>query len=349
MLIACMAIASCGKAPANIEPQKKKAAQETPEVVEPLDHIIVAYVVYWESVMPDPQYVTHINYAFAHVKKTFDGVEIKTPARLKKFVALKKDYPDLKVLLSVGGWGAGNFSEMAADPALRAKCLADLAKKVEDYELDGIDWDWEYPTSNSAGISSSPDDTKNFTLLLKELRELLGPDKLITMASSSSAKYVDFKSCIQYMDFVNLMCYDMGRPPQHHSALYPSSMTYRSVEESVALHKQAGVPYSKIVVGVPFYGKWPKEIREDSQDYNEINFNDTRYTRKWDDKAKVPYMVDAGGNFVFSYEDPESIKLKGEYIVKKNLLGGMYWNYEADDNKTWILAKTFHDAILPEN
>ena len=203
---------------------------ETPSDT-PKDNVIVAYVTYWDTVIPDPSLVTHINYAFGKVSSSFNSVEIKTESRLKKIVALKEKNPKLKVLLSIGGWGAGNFSEMAASEDFRKAFCKDCLAKCEKYGLDGIDLDWEYPTSNSAGISSSPNDTKNYTLLLKDLRDVLGNDYLITMASSSSAKYVDFKSCIKYMDFVNLMTYDMGRPPKHHSALYPSSKTSRSVDE----------------------------------------------------------------------------------------------------------------------
>ncbi|EKC62552.1 protein containing Glycoside hydrolase, family 18, catalytic domain protein, partial [human gut metagenome] len=78
---------------------------------------------------------------------------------------------------------------------------------------DGIDIDWEYPTSNAAGISSSPDDTKNFTLLMRDIRKAIGPKKLLTLATVASGEYIDFQAILPYIDFVNIMSYDMGNAP----------------------------------------------------------------------------------------------------------------------------------------
>ena len=81
--------------------------------------VIVAYVTSWSNIVPEPQYMTHINYAFGHVNESFDGVRIDNEERLKQIVDLKKQNPELKVLLSVGGWGSGRFSEMAANDEYR--------------------------------------------------------------------------------------------------------------------------------------------------------------------------------------------------------------------------------------
>ena len=62
--------------------------------------VIVAYVTSWSSIMPDPQYMTHINYAFGHVSETFNGVGIDNENRLRGIVALKAQKPELKIMLS---------------------------------------------------------------------------------------------------------------------------------------------------------------------------------------------------------------------------------------------------------
>ena len=315
------------------------------------EFVIVGYLTNWGSVLPDPTLLTHINYAFGKIKDDFETVEIKNESRLSKTVDLKKVNPKLKVVLSIGGWGAGNFSEMAADETHRKNFAKNCLEAVKKFNLDGIDLDWEYPTSNSAGISSSPNDTRNFTLLCKELRETLGEGRLLTMASSASAKYVDFKSCVQYLDFVNLMTYDMGNPPNYHqAALYPSSKTKRSCDESVALHYEAGVPFEKIVLGVPFYGRDNGRAFTAGDDDNFVYYYKIApgsYKVCWDDQAKVPYLTDSAGTMVLSYDDETSIGLKADYLKQRGIRGAMYWAIEGDD-ANWTLSKAIASRLLSQ-
>ena len=322
--------------------QDEDSTVSLPDISGP---VIVGYATYWDTAIPNPALLTHINYSFAHIKSDFESLDIKKESRLRTIAALKNTNPGLKVLLSVGGWGAGNFSEMAADATHRKNFCKNCLSAVKTYKLDGIDLDWEYPTSSSAGISSSPDDTKNFTLLLKDLRETLGNELLITMASSSSAKYVDFGSAVKYLNFVNLMTYDMGNPPYHNAGLYKSAATYRSCDESVALHYAKGVPYDKMVLGIPFYGRGDgKAFTSDCLDFNEID--PAGYTVCWDAAAMVPYLADSDGTMVLSYDDEISVGLKAAYAKEKGLLGAMYWNIEADDD-TWTLSKSVARELLP--
>ena len=314
-----------------------------PTVDPPEGTVVVGYATYWDKTLPNTELLTHINYAFAHIKPDFETLDIKTPSRLSTIVGLKKQKPSLKVALSIGGWEAGNFSEMAASETHRKKFCENCVAAVTKYGLDGIDLDWEYPTSSAAGISSSPEDTKNFTQLVKDLRLALGTDKLLTMASSSSAKYVDFEAVSPYFDFVNLMTYDMGDPPQHNAGLYPSSRTYRSCDESVALHKKAGVPLGKMVLGIPFYGHGNGKAFDSYLDFRDINPGS--YTEMWDNTAKVPFLVDALGTMVLSFDNAKSVGLKADYVKEKGLRGAMYWNIEADDNN-WTLSKAIAGPLL---
>ncbi len=326
--------------------QKKSTVSPSPEPEG--GYIIVGYAYADSGPLPDPSLLTHINFSFAKIDDDFETLYIRSAKqkRLKQIVGLKEQKPTLKVMLSVGGWGAGNFSEMAADETHRKNFCQNCLNAVNEYGLDGIDLDWEYPTSSSAGISSSPSDTRNFTLLLKDLREVLGPDKLITMASEAGADYVDWGSALEYLDFVNIMSYDMGRPPTHNAALYPSSRTRWSCDEAVAKHFAKGVPYDKMTLGMAFFGRVDRNILQgDELGYNEI-IRLTGYNRNWDDQAKVPYLTDASGTMVLSYDDETSIGLKADYVKKKGLLGAMYWDIEADDaNHT--LGKAVASRLLP--
>ena len=307
--------------------------------------VVVGYATYWDSRMPDPTLLTHINYAFAKINDDFESLNIKAESRLKQIAGLKNTAPELKVLLSIGGWGASNFSEMAADDTHRKNFCINCLEVVEKYNLDGIDLDWEYPTSSSAGISSSLDDTRNFNYLVKELRAVLGENRLLTMASSANAKYVDFKTAVKYLDFVNIMTYDMGKPPYHNAGLYASSMTKRSCDESVRLHVAAGVPYDKLVLGIPFYGHGNEVEFPEDIDYNDVCIEG--YVECWDEEAKVPYLVNSFGEMILTYDDEISVGIKADYVISKGLCGAMYWSV-GDDDDAWSLSKAISNRLLAD-
>lgn len=307
--------------------------------------VVVAYVTSWSEVMPDPQYMTHINYAFGHVNESFNGVKIDNEERLRQIVDLRKQKPELKVLLSIGGWGSGRFSEMAANDEYRCAFAADCDRVVKEFALDGIDIDWEYPTSSMANISSSPDDTENFTLLMQDIRAAIGNEKELTLATVASARYIDFKAILPSVDFVNIMAYDMASAPKHHSALYPSGHSGDITSDgAVTAHLKAGVPPSKLVMGMPFYGRGGDGYPS-FQDYNKVGNTDTQYTEKWDEVAQVSYLADKNDTLVFGFENPRSLAIKCQYILDKDLLGGMYWDYSGD-NEQGDLRRTVAENLL---
>ena len=336
------------------------------------NYVVLAYVTAQSRVMPDPDYVTHINYAFGHVNETFNGIIINAPPRgdntgrpsyedrLRSIVELKKQKPSLKILLSIGGWGSGRFSEMAATETTRLAFAADCQRVVKEFNLDGIDMDWEYPTDGGAGISSSPADLENFTLLMRDIRRAIGKDKLLTFASVSDAKFVDFKAVNEFVDFVNVMTYDMGRPPRHHAALTNSAHTRISSAQSIDWHVERGIPIEKLTLGLPFYGRGINGIPGSLQWRHMINVDGTlgfvdRRSRKvvgldgfedrWDAEAQAPYWADTLGNFVMTYESPKSIAIKCEWLRQKGMLGAMYWEYSADDDQG-TLRKAVYNGVV---
>lgn len=306
--------------------------------------VVVAYVVSGSEGEIETNYITHINYAFARVGKDFCSVEINRPERLKEVAALKSGDKDLKILLSIGGWGAGNFSEMAASDSLRNIFASNCLKIVEEYGIDGIDIDCEYPTISSAGISASDSDIENFTLLMRDIRGAIGKKKLLTLATVASGKYIDFKAIDRYVDFINIMTYDISRPPYHHAPLYRSENSGDfTCEESVEAHIKNGAPLEKLVLGVPFYG------RGDDRVGNFINYNKLieleGYQQVWDEQSKVPYLAGDNGEMVCSYDNPRSIGYKAEYIKKRGLLGIMYWQYSGDDSYG-SLRKAAYEGVV---
>jgi chitinase len=300
--------------------------------------VVAAYVTGWNEFkqLPDCSVLTHINYAFGNVNKTYDGVTIQYPDRLRQLVGLKKHHV-IYVVLSIGGWTAGGFSEMASTDRRRKAFARDCKRIVKEFDLDGIDIDWEYPSSSEAGISSSPQDIDNFSLLMRELRKALGKEYLLSCATIADARFVDFKAIEPYVDLVNIMMYDVGNPPYHHAALYRSEKSGRvTAQEALQAHLDAGMPVNKLVLGVPFYGRSVKDFGDTS--YGAL-VKRTDVTRMWDDVAKVPYLV-KDGVFVCTYEDSESLAWKCLFIKEKGMRGAMYWEYRCDDD-----AGTLRNAV----
>ena len=336
--------------------------------------IVLAYFTEYTETLPEVKLLTHINYAHGRFKnpKTGDGgivITESSKAPISKVVALKSVNPKLKVMLMIGGWGghADGFSEMAKSDAKRTEFCQSVKKLIDQHKLDGVDIDWEYPTvsaDNETGCD--PMDTQNFNLVLQELRETLGTSKIISFASSSSGKYVDWKTAIKYIDYVNVMTYDMGAAPNgHNSPLHKSSrFTHRSWDEAVDAHVKAGVPKNRQVMGVPFYGKSEKPPKENTPEYTQylsrkiFEYSVKYYeipdilekgqykgkalarpvTRQWDATAMVPFLVDAAGKNVLSYDDPESVAAKGAYVVANGHLGAMFWEYRCDTGDHALLG-----------
>ncbi|MCQ4085280.1 glycoside hydrolase family 18 protein [Saccharibacillus sp. JS10] len=303
--------------------------------------------------------LTHINIAFGHVKD--DAIATEHLENMHEIARLKQEHPGVRILLSVGGWSAGGFSEAASSESGRRKMAESSLAVIDQYGLDGIDLDWEYPCYGEAGIGSSPDDRENFTLLLWEIRELMdarsvsdGKTYLLTIAAGADQYYIDgteMDKVQQYLDYVQLMTYDMRGGFQiltgHHTNLYtPTGDLFRiSVEASVKLFANAGVPKSKIVVGAAFYSRMWKGVPNINNglhqmaatsggygpEYSELfeSYIDQNGFRKyWDEQAQAPYLYD--GDTFITYDDPQSIASKCRYVKNEQLGGVMFWEYRCD-------------------
>ncbi len=305
------------------------------------------------------KYFTHVNVGHARFrnKATGDGgLVIADEEIVSKMAAFKKDYPELRVKIMIGGWGknADGFSMMARDKDKRALFVSECVRICNDFNLDGVDLDWEYPTYAAKDgdyvNGASADDYANFITLLRELREAM-PDKIISYAASESGKYTDNAKALAYADYINVMTYDYGNPPYHNSPLYPSKVTRnRSCAESIddIFHTAQGIPYDRMNFGVPFYGHGDgysggaNTVYPGTVNYNllsEILFSGTckgesvsgKNYRYWDNDAKVPYLGDALGVMYASYEDIESLNCKVEFLLQRKMLGAMAWEYREDD------------------
>ncbi len=181
--------------------------------------------------------LTHINYSFLTPKADGTFNPINNGWKLKQIVR-DAHLHEVKVSISVGGWGwDAQFEELAADPASRSAFVQNLKAFVDEYGLDGVDMDWEYPDQGQS--------SQNFLALIKELRTAM-PDKLLTTAVVS---YGDdnglgvSNESFDFFDFVNIMTYDG-----------PDHGTMEQFERGLSYWSERGLPAEKIVMGVPFYG-----------------------------------------------------------------------------------------------
>lgn len=163
------------------------------------------------------------------------------PQRLKNLVKLAHQ-KNVKVGIAVGGWNDGDdsaFETLAASPKLRAKFIAELVGLVDQYQLDGVDMDWEYPDAG--------DSAKNFTALIQELNAALEPKgKFLSAAVVSYGSKGVEKEVFASLDMLNLMAYD-----GHDHGLIAQA------EKSIAFWTKMGCPKEKLILGLPFYGRKP--------------------------------------------------------------------------------------------
>ena len=290
---------------------------------------IIGYV-YGTPGAIDARKLTHVNYAFAAIVN--GRVSVANPGDLAALVGLKSQNPDLKVILSVGGWGAEGFSDAALTDASRTAFADSCLQVIQSNNLDGIDLDWEYPVNGGWGvIKGRPEDKQNFTLLLQKVRDTIGYDKILSIASGAGAEFganTELDKIAMICDYINIMTYDFGAN-RHNANLYQSSNYGYSIscDDAVKMHLNYGVPAAKINLGVPFYGRygsnWPS--------YAELKasyINKNGWVRYWDDQAKACYLM-RSGEFI-TYDDPETLGYKTAYIKDKGLGGAMFWQYNHD-------------------
>ena len=227
--------------------------------------------------------VTDVLYAFLKPNENGSVTLYDTyadPLNLEQMKEYKRKYPAVKVLVSVGGWTLSTyFSDIAADPAKRLTFARSVLKIIREYDLDGVDIDWEYP--GGGGLSSnhvSPDDGKNFVLLLKTIREVFDnasrqdhKNYLISVAAPADpeiASRINWTEASKYLDFIDLMTYDYhGAWDNVTGFLAPLYADPSAPYTDPVIKWEFNVNYTvnwylhhvpnstKVVLGLPFYGR----------------------------------------------------------------------------------------------
>jgi len=300
----------------------------------------------------DAERLTHINFAFAVVKNGKGSVDHwKNSEAVREFTRNKGH---LKIILSVGGWGAGGFSPAVATPESRELFAQSLMDIVDDYGFDGIDMDWEYPCDDVAGIEASPDDKVNYTLFMELMRHKLGSDKILSMAAGGMQSCVDsleLDKLMAVMDFINLMTYDMCPWDKvgYHTSLYPSDVCeVRNGDMIVKMYEAAGVERSRITLGAAFYARVYKGVdglnaKVDGppgflgDGYKGTCAKIAEHGLQYDEKAEAPYVYDKAAREFITFDNPRSLAAKMKYVRESGLGGIMFWEYACDDANSTLL------------
>lgn len=232
--------------------------------------------------------LTHLFYAFARIEVGRCVVGADAGSHFVALKELKRQYPKLRTLISIGGWEAGGFSDAALSADSRKRfvdsCIA-MFFDTHRGSFDGVDIDWEFPVyGGPPEIAARPQDRHNMTLLAQEFRrqlDALGKAReqrlLLTAALPAGrmqsagaydpARSFELATLATTLDFINLMSYDMGTgfskvstfnaPLREDPAdpLDPALRRWNNVEGAVDYYREHGVPADKLVLGVPFYGR----------------------------------------------------------------------------------------------
>ena len=293
------------------------------------------------------------------------------------------------MFISIGGWTMSeNFSIIAENPEKRRRFAESCADLVRTYRIDGIDIDWEYPGYKAQNGSAA--DKENFTLMLQEIRYVfdvlqheMGKKIWLSAdfgAGKSHAAQIEWEKVSPLLDHINIMTYDFyGATPgrtNHHSPLYPprKGMDGYDLDSSVRnLIEKHNVPPSKINIGLAFFGRSLRTKGEagihtashrsvdektfaadhGAPAYYNILASQHLFYYHWDEYAETPYLSGKNLNTFVTFDDENSIRKKGKYILDNGLCGAIVWDIMSDcvenKNKPGTIEKTPLASALKES
>ena len=274
---------------------------------------------------------------------------------VRQLVALKTTYPQLKIMVSVGGWGGCSFCSDLFDSAEHRENFAQTTVALfKQYGIDGLDLDWEYPAIEGfPGHKYGAADKENFTELVKAIRKEIGADYLLTFAAGGFTQYlqqsIDWDAVMPQVDFVNLMTYDLvggyATVTGHHTLLLHYVPGQESTAYAVNYLLDKKVASNKLIIGAAMYarvwdsvpdinhglyqsGKFKQGV--DFADFKNYFSDTSGYKYYWDKKAKAPYQYNASKSLFATFDDERSIREKTKFIRRKKLGGIMFWELGED-------------------
>ena len=277
---------------------------------------------------------------------------------------LKKQYPNIKVIWSFGGWTwSGGFTQAAANPAAFADSCYSLVKDPRWADVfDGIDVDWEYP--NACGLTCDNSGPDSYNKVISGLRTKFGSNFLITSAISADGSnggkldVADYASGIAKLDLVFPMTYDYfgafaaQGPTAPHSPLtsypgIPNAGFYS--DAAIQKLKSKGVPASKILLGIGFYGRGWTGVTQAAPGGSATGAAPGTYEAGIEDykvlKNTCPVTgtvagtayAKCGSNW-WSYDTPSTIAGKMNYVKQQGLGGAFFWEFSGDTSNGELIS-----------
>lgn len=300
--------------------------------------------------------LTHLIFSFLKIQNdtlTFHNTDQENS--LQQLVELKKEFPQLKIMVSVGGWSGCSFcSDLFSNDEHRKNFAKTTVALFKQYGIDGLDLDWEYPAIEGfPGHKFDTADKDNFTELIKALRQEMGKDFILTFAAGGFVKYleqsIDWATVMPLVDFVNLMTYDLvggyATVTGHHTALQGYQAGQESTGKSVDWLLDNKVPAGKLIIGAAMYARVWENVPDTNHGLYQAGtfkrgvaytdfanyFGDTSGFRyHWDKKAKAPYQYNSTQKLFATFDDKRSIKAKTKFVRRKRLGGIMFWELGQD-------------------
>lgn len=319
--------------------------------------VIAYYTGNGETIRQYPVHqLTHIIYSFLGLQN--DTLSFRNEQQLQivqQLVLLKKENPQLKIMVSIGGWGGcAPCSDLFSSPEHRSTFAKTTVELFNKYGIDGLDLDWEYPAIEGyPGHKYDKADKNNFTELIKQLRKEMGDKYLLSFAAGGFINYleqsIDWNEVIPLVDFVNLMTYDLvsgySTVTGHHTPLADYLPDQQSTQKCVNWLLDKKIPADKLIIGAAFYARIWENVADSNnglygggkflkavpfKDFTAYFSSNSGFTYYWDKKAKAPYQYNPQKKLFATFDDERSIGEKTKFIRQKKLGGIMFWELTED-------------------